>query len=100
VVTAGACDISAARDGAIAACLRAAGAAADVALADPRKAGEGWYVLMAGSVDGAGGASIACVVTEVAGVSCPVAIAIMTGVLEPGDQPASLRLAANQITSR
>jgi hypothetical protein len=97
--------------------LRAAGAA-DVAVTDPRHVGDGWLVLTfggatdgstdtngdagsSGSADGgsASGGSVVCVVAEVAGVDCPVAIAVMTG--DPGrtvSQPTQ-PLAANQITS-
>jgi enediyne polyketide synthase len=64
---------AAARQAAMAACLRAASAPAGLVLGDPRSAGDGWLLL------NAGGATIACTVLELSGVHSPVAIAVMTG---------------------
>ena len=74
---------------AVAACLATAGAPdASVAAADDATQ-DGWLALRAGR------AALAGTVVQISGVSCPVAIAVLTGEAgrgeEPGDEPAGAR---------
>jgi enediyne polyketide synthase len=63
---------------AIAACLAMAGASAASPVVTKPAADGGWLLLRVA------GASLACTVVEISGVSCPVAIAVMTGNAERG----------------
>ncbi|HEV2244593.1 MAG TPA: KR domain-containing protein, partial [Streptosporangiaceae bacterium] len=67
-----------ARFRAVAACLAQAGAPAVSAVMADGTAGAEWLVLSAA------GGTLACTVAEISGVSCPVAIAIMTPDAGPG----------------
>jgi hypothetical protein len=62
----------------VAACLAQAGAPAVSAVMADGTAGAEWLVLTAA------GGTLACTVAEISGVSCPVAIAIMTPDIGPG----------------
>lgn len=62
---------------AIASCAGPAAEPADATVAPRQVAGTDWLLVRADA------ASMACVVIELAGVSHPVAIAVMTGVIEP-----------------
>jgi enediyne polyketide synthase len=65
---------------AIAACLAMAGASAASPVVTKPAADGGWLLLQVA------GASLACTVVEISGVSCPVAIAIMTGDADRGGE--------------
>jgi enediyne polyketide synthase len=66
---------------AIAACLAMAGASAASPVVTKPAADGGWLLLRVAD------ASLACTVVEISGVSCPVAIAIMTGDADRGGGP-------------
>jgi len=70
--------VASARLRAVAACLARAGASAVSAVLADGTAGAEWLVLTAA------GGTLACTVAEISGVSCPVAIAIMTPDAGPG----------------
>jgi len=67
---------------AVAACLAAAGTPDAPVVPATGAAQDGWLALRAGR------AALACTVVQISGVSCPVAIAILTGDATQAEQPA------------
>jgi enediyne polyketide synthase len=73
---------------AVAACLGEPGVSAEIPVLADEPGGGDWLVLRAGA------ALIACTVVEISGVSCPVAVAVMTPDPGPGRAAARLAVAA------